>query len=103
MKFDAVADHKVILVPVENARQCCLLGELFECDAYTDGAKAYCFSGIAYSQHRYSFVSDETSLTKRLQCVGLAIIFGNHAQTRRTAIHGVELGVIWKAHFQFVS
>ena len=89
-----IANHKMVLIPVQDAGQFCFFFQLFQCDAHTIGAESNALCGIADTQHRDSLARDETLFAKRLQCVVPTIVLGYHAQARWSAVHHLVLEVV---------
>ena len=80
---------------MHDAGQGCLT-QLLERDMYADGAEADALGGSADAEHTHPLPPDEALLTERLQRVVLAVVFGHHPQAGGSAVHGIELVVMWE-------
>lgn len=93
--FDVINDHKMVLFPMHDAGQRCFT-QLLERNMYADGAEADALGGGADAEHAHPLPPDEALLPERLQRVVLAVVFGHHPQAGGSAVHGIELVVIWE-------
>lgn len=91
------------LVPVEDAGKRTFFGQLSKRDAYARGTESDGFGGFADAEHGYTFAGDKGVVAQVLQGIDASVVFGNHAQTGRPAIHGIELGVMTKCPFHCLS
>jgi len=78
---------------MQDTGKICIFYQLFKSDFYANSAESDCFGRIADAEHGNPLAGDETLFPQSLQRIGAPVIFGNHAQARRAAIHGVELAV----------
>lgn len=93
--FDVINDHKMVLFPMHDAGQECLT-QLLKRDMHTDGAEADAFGGGADAEQTHTLSSNIAFLPECFQRIVLAIMLGHHPQTRRPAVHRIELAVIGK-------
>ena len=99
----SVQRHKMILIPMQDARQGNIFHQLFQRYPHALRVHADAFGGIADAEHRNAFAGDEAPFTQVLQGVAASVMFGNHAEAGGTAVHGVELGVVNKrfVHYKY--
>ena len=85
----------MVLFPMHDAGQECLT-QLLKRDMHTDGAEADAFGGGADAEQTHTLSSNIAFLPECFQRIVLAIMLGHHPQTRRPAVHRIELAVIGK-------
>src|SRR5690554_2101286 len=88
--FYFVQNNKMVLCPVNDSRQGDV-NQLLKCNPYPLCPEAQFFSSITYCQQRYSFTRLPGQLTKSLQIIMPAKIFGNNPEARRATIHRIGL------------
>jgi hypothetical protein len=83
----------MVLIPMQDTGQRYLIHQLLYRGRYTRSAHPYRLGRIAYAQHGNALPGNERTPSERLQRIRLSIVFSNHAQTRRTAIHCIQLSI----------
>ena len=91
-----VADHEVVLVPVQDAGKGGVMGELLHGDTHAQGAEAQVLGGLADAKHRHAVPRDVAMQAQHLSRVLPAIVAGDHAQRGGATVHLVELLVMWE-------
>ena len=89
-----ITDHKVVLVPMQDARQRYVLFQLLQRDTDPRSTETDGFRRITDAQHGNSFTGNKRTCTEGLQGVSLTIVLRNHAKAGRAAIHSVQLEVM---------
>jgi hypothetical protein len=86
----SVKHHKMILIPVQNTRQGNIFHQLLQRNPH---ALCVCIPMLSAASLMpnilTSFPCDKTPFTQILQGIAATVMPGNHAQTSRTAVHGV--------------
>ena len=90
----AVADHKVVLVPVKDAREHALLRQLVKGHFHSHIVQTDILRSLADAQHVDATAGYVAVLAEHLHGIALAVILGYHAQGCRAAVRGVELAVV---------
>ena len=91
---DPVAYHEVPLVPVQDAGERTQLLQLLQGDTYPLRAEPDGLSRLTDAQHRDPFPREEGLLAQGLERIASPIVFGDHPQAGRSAIHGIQLPVV---------
>jgi len=90
---EVIQHHKMILIPMKDARQRNIFHQLFQRNSHSLGVHADAFGGVADAEHRNAFAGDEAPFTEVLKGVAASVMSGYHAEAGGAAVHGVELGV----------
>lgn len=93
-----VHHHKVLLLPVDNARQRGFLRQLVEGEASSHGMESDLFRRTADTQQRHAVTPDKAVFTQVLQRVPLAVVLTDHTQAGRAAVHRIGLFGKRKGH-----
>ena len=88
---DPVADHKMGLVPMQDARQRAMPLQLVERHPHPLRPEPDRLRRLTDPQHRHPLAGDKGPFPQVLDRVGPTIIAGNHPQTGRAAVHRVKL------------
>ena len=81
----------MVLVPVEDAGQGGIVGQLFHGDFHSQRTKAQILGSLADAQHRHTVAGDVAMIAQHLCRILLTVIFRYHPQRGGTAVHLVEL------------
>ena len=86
----------MVLVPVEDAGQGGIVGQLFHGDFHSQRTKAQILGSLADAQHRHTVAGDVAMIAQHLCRILLTVIFRYHPQRGGTAVHFVELLIMGK-------
>ena len=87
---EAVNHHKMLLLPMHNARQR-NLAQLPEVDTHAHCLETQFLRRIADSQHAHAATGGGTHITQLWKAVCFAVVLGNHGEARSAAVHLVGL------------
>lgn len=96
--LNLVNDDKVLLLPVDDARQGRLVAQLFEGDRRGQSAQADLLGRLADAIKGDPVAGQLAEIAESLQSIAPAMETGHHAQTRRSAIHRIMLVAYGEGH-----